>query len=174
MEDEHLKNIKCSKCGSNRLKMAVDRSFTKGYIKCEECGNFDTRKIINGEISDLITCDICGSSTTEIIAPDGYDYPGWIYPKLENLDIEVICDKCKDEHLPRLIEKDEEISSKHPTIMYMFDGDELKWWNKRDEDCNLLGKIELDEYSKDKYDRALREMKREFKKETIFVDIDEE
>lgn len=57
-------------------------------------------------------------------------------------------------------------------VQYMFDGDELKFWKKGDE--NNSDYIDLNEFIdwKSVYDKALGIMKEKFPKGTKFVDID--
>lgn len=60
------------------------------------------------------------------------------------------------------------------TIQYMFDGDALKYWNK-DEDPGSFEEIDLNDFINwdEVNDKALKEMKERYPKNTIFVDIDE-
>jgi hypothetical protein len=172
--DKFLRDLRCSKCGGDSLELKFERNLHTGYIRCKDCGNFDTREFVDGKPGDLVKCDLCGSSTTEIVAEKGYSYPNWIHTKFDYIDNMILCKKCDKECIKELEQKDIEIKNKSPTIEYMFDGDELKYWRKGDND-ELLGKIEIDcDNGKNRYERALEEMKSRFQKRTRFIDIDEE
>ena len=88
--------------------------------------NFDTREFVDGKPCDLTKCDMCGSSTTEIVTEKGYSYPNWIHTEFNYIDNMTLCQKCFNKHIEELDQKDIEIKNKNPIIEYMFDGDELK------------------------------------------------
>lgn len=172
-KDKQLEGVKCSKCGSTNLKLSFERNLHTGYIKCEDCGNFDTREFVDGKAGDLVKCDLCGSTTTEIQSINGFAVPLWTYTEFEYIDNKILCKKCFEERMEELEEKEEEIKNKKPVIMYIFDGDELKYWRKGDVN-DLLGKIDINnDNGKQRYKKALKEMKSKFPKRTKFVDIDE-
>src|SRR3990167_10377972 len=132
--------LNVSKCGSHKLELKFERNLHTGYIRCNNCLNFDTREFVDGKPCDLTKCDMCGSSTTEIVTEKGYSYPNWIHKEFNYIDNMTLCQKCFEEHIEELNQKDIEIKNKNPIIEYMFDGDELKYWRKGDDD-DLLGKI---------------------------------
>ncbi len=174
MTDKLLEGLKCSKCDSDKLELKFERNLHTGYIRCDDCGNFDTREFVDSKPGDLVKCDLCASSTTEIIAHNEYSYPNWIYTKFDYIDNMILCQKCFKEHIKEFEQKNEDIKNKNPIIEYMFDGDELKYWRKGDDD-GLLEKIEIDcDDGKNRYKNALKEMKNRFPKRTKFIDIDEE
>lgn len=172
--DKLLDGLRCSKCDSDKLTLKFERNLHTGYIRCNICKNFDTREFVDGKPGDLVRCHLCRSSTTEIVTENGYSYPNWTYTKFDYIDNMTLCQKCFEEHIGELDQKDIEIKNKNPIIMYMFDGDELKYWRKGDDD-DLLGKIEIDcDNGKNRYKIALKEMKNRFPKRTKFINIDEE
>ncbi len=172
--DKLLDGLKCSKCGSDKLELKFERNLHTGYIRCDDCRNFDTREFVDSKPGDLVRCDLCRSSTTEIVTEKGYSYPNWIHTKFNYIDNMTLCEKCFKEHGGELHQKEIEAKNKNPIIEYIFDGDELKYWRKGDDD-DLLGKIEVDcDNGKNRYETAFEEMKSRLPKRTKFVDIDQE
>lgn len=174
--EESFARLKCSKCHSRNLE-AIDRNgLSVIYAKCNDCGNFDTRKYydnVNGKFGPLVKCDICGSTTT-YISP-GTGLPDWIYTDFEYVKNKTLCQKCDFKYHDEFQEKDDEIHNRHLVIEYMFDDDELKYWeegNAWDYDDNVV----CDTYNygyKKAYEKALKEMKSKYPKGTKFVNVDE-
>jgi len=165
-----------SKCHGNDLKV------TKGYydnyfIECGNCKNFDTRKYdnIKKRFKSLVKCDICKSTTTDIEQKTGL--PDW-YNTEDEFDYiknKVLYKKCYNEHYDELEKQNEDSHNKHLIIEYMFDDDELKFWEEGDEwdhDDTIVCDIENYGYKK-AYGKALKEMKSKYPKTTKFIDIDE-
>jgi len=174
--DLAFSKLKCSKCHSNDLRI-TDTCINSSeiYIKCNNCGNFDTRKCYDetkGKVGSLVKCDLCGSTTTKILSQTGF--PDWIYTNFKYTKNKTLCSKCSNEHYNKLQEKDEEFHNKHLIIEYAFDGDALKYWEKGDEAVDFK-EIEVDnDNGKQRYKKAIKEMKKEFPKTTKFIDIDED
>lgn len=166
--------LKCRICNSHELK--VTEEFSRIYIKCNNCGNFDTRAYYNENtkrFGKLIKCDLCNATSSEINNQTGL--PDWEFTSFTCIKNRTLCSKCSYEHYDELKEIDEEIFDKRRAIEYMFDDDELKYWKEGDEwnyDDTIVCDLENYGYNK-AYKKALKEMKSKFPKNTTFVDIDE-
>lgn len=110
-KDKLVENISCMKCGSTNLKASVDKNFIDTYVTCNDCNNVDVWKIRDGKLQDLVRCSLCGIATTKIITNKVRSFPDWRYPCLEHLDdIYALCEKCYDENIEELEEKNEKVN----------------------------------------------------------------
>ena len=67
-------------------------------------------------------------------------------------------------------------NEKRKIVKYMFDGDELKFWDEKNDETGDFDIIDLNNYI-DWHkvgNIALEEMKSRYPKGTVFIDIDEE
>jgi len=175
--EKSFANLKCRKCHSNNLEITNRNYFPEIFKKCNDCGNFDTLKYynnINGKFGNLVKCALCGSTTTDISSQTGF--PEWIHTDFEHIKNKTLCSKCDYEHHEELQEKDDVVHNKHLVIEYMFDDDELKYWEEGDVwdyDDTIVCDMENYGYKK-AYKIALKEMKSKFPKTTKFIDIDDD
>jgi len=67
-------------------------------------------------------------------------------------------------------------NSKVKIVEYMFDGDELKFWDHKDKDCEIIDEIDLNDFIdwNEVNEKAINQMKELFSKETKFINIDED
>lgn len=170
-----LSKLKCSTCRSKNLEMINAHNCDFIYIRCNNCGNFDTRECYDDtkeKFGKIIRCKYCSSSTTQISSQT--NLPSWIWTDFEYTKYNILCSKCDIEHHDELYEKNEEIHNKHLVIEYMFDGDSLKYWEEGDEGIGFE-EIEVDnDNGRSRYNKAIKEMKTNFPKTTKFIDVDSE